>query len=496
MPEEAPFFPAINLEKVRMLGDLVLGSTAQDYKSGLIRPDRVRESLNYALRALSDEEGVRQLAELTELTSPEFAVKFLMSRLGNVQRRNQDPRFEERTGRLIGMVEALPRTHRDRMPARFWSLADPVLASVKGVLRVPIRDLAVCAHAVWMAYRGKFRDVLRRFPSPGAGSGPPDARLMEFLAEHEEWMRGLVLSVEEGDPFDRFLALFSRTTLELRGMRALAQHRQGSVARRLSPLERFPVVRLGSREVVVPNIRYLGRNFTDIIHFSLTDIDGYFDVRGGLQELYLRSLVEDRLPAVTLIPETTYRRKKGEEVKGADLTVVEGDRLILVESKAGRILAGTRLNATPEALIGDLGDAIGAVRKAPRKVADLYAGWPEFAQHQEAIDRTRGRPPLIVAVMGDEIEMMGELVAQLPEYFPEMPSPADIGPYSIMGIDSFERAVEVASQGGEPLSAVLDSYIADAATGGPGARRLDVPGDDFEPVDSFAVSFLRAAVES
>ncbi len=255
------------------------------------------------------------------------------------------------------------------------------------------------------------------------------------------------------------------------------------------------MVWVSKTEVVIPYVRYLGRNFADIIHFSLWEeqIPNYDPVRGGLQELYLQVLLETRLPGVTVIPERSYRRGK-QSVKGADLTLIEDGRLILVESKAKRMRAETRLNMLPEELLSDLGGAVEAVRKSDAKIADLYAGIPEFAEVQMIIERTRNEPPITVAVLGEEITMMGEVIREFEKSFPNYPLTGAKGLYCILGIDGFERAVEVAATTGRRLGELLEEYIAEATN-----SRSDTPSvDEFRKIgleSTFAVSFFRTQSE-
>jgi hypothetical protein len=257
-------------------------------------------------------------------------------------------------------------------------------------------------------------------------------------------------------------------------------------------LERFPVVWLSDTEVVIPNVRYLYRSFADIIHFSLWEekLPNYDQVRGGLQELYLQVLIETRLPGVVVISERPYQRGK-QSVKSADLTLIEDDRLILVESKAQRIRAETRLNMLPDNLLDNLRGAVEAIEKSEAKITDLYAGIPEFRNVQATIDQTRNRPLICVAVVGEEIAMMGEVIRELERSYPNYPLAGTKGLYCILGIDTFERAVEVAATSGRKLGDLLEEYIAEAAANRPEIPSADEFGGEIDLRDTFAVSFFQ-----
>lgn len=496
MPEEFPFFPALNQEKIRMFCEATLSSKALDYKTRELNVDQVIEALNYANRALTDYESINLMTELKGLAGPELALRFFISRLGNIQLRYQDPRFHERIGRLIGMFEVLPQTHRQKMPTDFWTMANPVLNSIRDFLEFPILSLAGGVMALMELYQRPYQQIVTRYSKLAAGGTSQHECLRILLEERREYQPRFILPVEltvERSALDKFLELCARTTRELRELRQKDPvYRRGDVARRLSPLERFPVVLLSDREIVVPNVRYLYRNLPEIIHFSLWEakIPRYDEVRGGLQELYLQTLIETRLPNVITIPERSYRRGK-QAVKSADLTLVEHDRLIIIESKAQRIRAETRLNMSPENLLDNLGGAVGAIEKTEAKITELYAHIPEFADVQVAIDQTRNNKPIIVAVVGEDITMMGEVIRELERSYPNYPLAGRSGLHCILGIDAFERAVEVAATSGERLAALLEEYMREASSTRHDSNPADEFGGPIELVNTFAASFIH-----
>jgi hypothetical protein len=206
--------------------------------------------------------------------------------------------------------------------------------------------------------------------------------------------------------------------------------------------------------------------------------------------LYLHALIERQLPAITIIPEILYRRGK-DSVRSSDLTLIEDDRLILVESKAQRIRAETRLEMTPDNLLDNLKGARDAIEKSERKLRDLYDRLPEFGDVQEIIDRTRDRPPITVAVIGEEIAMMGELLRELAKSYRASEFQGARGIYCILGIDAFERAVEVASSSERKLGDLLEAYVAEATTVRPDTPPADEFGGRIDIGNTFAISFIE-----
>jgi hypothetical protein len=236
-PEDFLFFPHLNHEKVRMLCEVALDSKALDYKTGELTTDQLIDTLNYVNRALEDYEGVRLVDELRKFAGSELALRVFLSRLSNIQRRYQDPRFHERVGRLIGMIEELPRSHRDKMPAEFWTMADPVLDVIRGFLEFPICSLASGIWALLQLYDQHYRQLLARFNREAAARAGPQECFKVLLENRREWQPRFVLPVErtaERTVLTRFLELFARTTRELRELRRSdATYRRGGIARRL-----------------------------------------------------------------------------------------------------------------------------------------------------------------------------------------------------------------------------------------------------------------------
>src|SRR5215203_571161 len=271
--EDFLFFPHLNHEKVRVLCEVVLDSKTLDYKTGDLATDQIIDALNYGHRALTDYEGIRLMEDIRGHAGSELALLVYLSRLGNIQRRYQDHRFHERAGRLIGMVEELPQTHRHKMPAEFWTKADPVLKTMRDFIGFPIISLAAGILGLLEFYARPHRELFARFDREAARKAGPLECFKVLLNNRREWQPRFIIPVmltEDRTALTRFFELFARTTRELRELRQNDPiYRRGDIARRLSPLERYPVVWLSSTEVVIPNVRYLGRNFADIIHFSL-----------------------------------------------------------------------------------------------------------------------------------------------------------------------------------------------------------------------------------
>jgi len=500
-------FPMLNLEKVRLLSAAVLASKSLSYKTQDLSPNQFTALLNYVNAALGDVESLEAKRPLNDMGGSDLFFRFFFANLGNVQIHYQDIRFQERVGRLIAMFETLPRTHRSRMSDGFWVRADPALAAIQDFLGgQPIHLYAVCTHVFWYMCAPVYSEVLGRLKQAHAESASQVNLIQYLFSLCKVYGPRLALTVEMQPPPDlvtpyrdiipRFMRIFARTTRELRDlMQTDKAYRQGTIAHRLSPLDRYPVVWLDKHRAIVPNYRFLYRNITDIMHFALREaVTWYDELRGGLQELYLHALLEAKLPAVIIIPERAYRRGK-ESVRGPDLILVEGDHLLLVESKARRFTVETRFSMTPQLLLSNLKGAIDSIVALQDKHAELSKGLPEYHNVQAVLDRARDTAPLFLSIVGNEVSMMGEMLRGLEQHDPDFPLRGFKHQWDILGIDGFERAVEFAASSKRTLRAVIEEHIARSKVVEHGTPAADLFGTIEPDMDSFAVSFFRRSLD-
>lgn len=240
----------------------------------------------------------------------------------------------------------------------------------------------------------------------------------------------------------------------------------GHPGKRLSPLERFPIVRVDdpageNLRYLAPNYRHLAKSFVTVVDFALNEALGseYEQARGALFHLYLRQLLENRLPATLVIPETRYDTARGGKAS-PDLTLVDpmAGRMVPLEVKGRRINLATRLAVADEGLADNLGDAFDALRKLPGKVADMRANRPEFKRWREAIVSTGDTPPVLVVVLREGLHLLSHLLREQARLDPEHPLHELAEPYCLLSADAFETAVEVARRSGRPLAELLEQH--------------------------------------
>src|SRR5690606_1833849 len=112
---------------------------------------------------------------------------------------------------------------------------------------------------------------------------------------------------------DAFLTTIARETRHLRELTRRAPYDLGFLSYRLSPLERFPIVRVQGRAAssfVVPSFPYLDRLITELPHYVLQDTadtrSRYHETRGAVQEIFLAELLASQLPHLNCMTERRY----------------------------------------------------------------------------------------------------------------------------------------------------------------------------------------------
>jgi hypothetical protein len=209
--------------------------------------------------------------------------------------------------------------------------------------------------------------------------------------------------------------------------------------------------------------------------------------------VFLQRLVHEKLCLRQLIEERPYRKAVG-EVRGPDLAVVEelAPHLIVVESKGKRLLAETRFTMTEEAVDRNYDVAYAALQKLPGKVDHLLRGLAEYSDIQPDLDATKGSRPFAVIVVGEAAYMMTELLRYRAENEEDYPLREYPFPFAVMAPQTFEMAVEHASQESRPLYQVLTEFWDDSA----GLETTDPTPEAFrgKPLrewGTFAVGFLK-----
>lgn len=516
----SPVFPLLNNEKCRLFSEAIIASSAASYKSTMLARGDLTYVLNGVAEALDDPRISEEIVSGGARDEMLYAMQRFMARMANIQIRQQEIRSSSTIGRLLALLSILPQKHLDQFDPYSQNTVQRFAEEVPRILGASLRDLAMIFMLLRVYYQRVAHGALKFLESL-----PPSAAPRGTQNDRQAWLIYRLFDLPSPKPylwfsyeslssfvgaallesaFSSFATIFARPIRQIREEARNPVYQIGPPGWRLSPLERYPVVRVDggqakdqSQRFIIPNVRTFMRSFGDVVHFALQEKCGnlYNEVRGLAQEVYIRLLIKDRLPSCLVIPEIPYRSPKGEK-KGPDCTIVErqSQRLIVVEAKARRVLAETRFTMKEDVFDTNFSPVYDLLLRLQEKVRDLYAGLPEYVAYQAEIDTTRQSPPICVAVVGESVYMMNEIIRYRARTEAEHPLRDYPWVYCVMSMESFELAVEIAAYEGVSLSQVLEEFWDDGATMEPSGHMSDsFRGRAIQKGVSFAESFLRTS---
>lgn len=479
----------LNFEHTRLLAHLVTTSGAKATRSSrLPHDDDFISILNSCIANLEDprELSLLKLANPTPRAHLEHT-RFL-ARMATIQIAAQEPNFRYRASRIISLLEVLPDKFPNEIPGSEQSKVLTTVSQTEAVLGARPSEL-LRGFLLLLTWQQRAAEASRIATAGRAGSirrYPPYRDLLcSFLRPEPLLDEFFVFSTErilqeiEGLPpaaqdiyrssLENFLNLASKSAKELSNLARTKQcYREGHPGKRLSPLERYPVVKLaedgaGAQSLyVIPNHRHFVQCFDKIIDFSLSDALGaeYAHARGALLHLYLQKLIESRLPNTVVIPEFSYRSSRGEK-RSPDLTIIEPStkRIIAIEVKGRAVSFRARVNLAND-MLDDLNDLYKAMGNLPRKIEDLNSVAKEFDRLRPSMALTGDSPPILLGVLRQGLPFgMGRLVREEIRIDPKNPLHSIKNPHCILDAETFERAVEQASRTQQPLSDLLLEYF-------------------------------------
>lgn len=529
-PPDSPLSasPILNLENTRIFSGLVLSSKAEF--SGSRRLPSEREFiaiLNDCRQVGYDRENSSRLKDANGTERASLEVQRIFAKICVGQIPLQDNLSAQRAGRLIAMLEILPVKFPERITANQRQDVQVVLSKMRAILGAvpselfqvfkvllawlnelvyePVKNAVYASVSTQPTVRpaGENRihqtQIALSFLTPQAELDSLIAvNLEDFLSAFKRAAPVLSSTIEYS--VRAFFTLTSRSIEELRELSRHADFKKGSPNVRLSPLDRYPIVRLdrpkeSGPSFVVPNVRVLSRAFDHLIDFTLRESLGstYDHARGALLHLYITRLVECQLPDLIAIPEIRYKSSTGNR-ESADLTIIDfaASRIIGIEIKGRTINLSTRVSLETEQITENLADVYSSLSRLPRKIADLRSGKPEFAQWTEVIKASCNFPSILVVVIREGLPVA------LPELLREharLDDSHDLNkiqePNCILSLDSFERAVELARIGSRPIGELLERHHYRSISRDYSAHHADAFEQDYKPLtDTFAFSFL------
>jgi len=489
---ELDLFPALHPERPRLFCDAVLRSRASIHRDRQYRPSEFVSILNWSGEGLLDPriEAIRSGRPREEML---FDLTRFFARWGNIQIRYQEIENAD-VGRAIALYHVLPErgTFRDEPTAL---LVKRIRDGICSFLGCSIPEFLLVYVKVGLRCWHLFQQVKQALPAGMATSCSTGHKQLERLSAILQWLyvsrssfsSSISFSAEglaeiwgvhaSPEAITAFLDCWSAQTQVLRSLLASPAYSAGSGSWCLSPLERYPVVRLDRlsqasvQRFLVPNLRFYLRSMPGVLDYALQESlgDEYNQFRGAVYEEYVTGMLREEYPHSLAIPERSYTPRKS-EAKGPDVVFVEeaGEPLILLEVKARRVGAKTRSDMDDQSLDANLQDAYAALRRLPGKADDLFAGLDEYEEVRLLASKTTRASTLCVCVLPDTPFAVNELT-----HYRVAHGDLDLGdidlPFCLMSVATLEKAIACAKSRQSSLAAVLMRFIERA-------RNLDMQG--------------------
>lgn len=254
---------------------------------------------------------------------------------------------------------------------------------------------------------------------------------------------------------DAFLQLTSTTFHKLQLLNKELPFQSGHISERLSPLERFPIIKLDFPRFCIPNFRLANSGFGELLRYALQNLyrnNEFTQVLGSCQEFLIEDLVSNlQIDDLQIVPEREYTRN-GSSYRGPDLIVVENKRMLIIESKALHVSLNSRLNHYSEHLLKDLEPVVKAIKEVEdNKLPDIVARHDVYGDINDNLVDFMKCAPIIIAVVGQGIVSMQEHITKLKEKHPEHLFNKMSNPHIVIDIFNFYRALETAKYNNIPL---------------------------------------------
>jgi|GEM_PF-4332996 len=321
--------------------------------------------------------------------------------------------------------------------------------------------------------------------SPVSFSKYPLLEIMEFLNEEE---------------FESYINLTSRDIFELRELNNEDAHQLGHISQRLTPFERYPILKLDKPCYVIPNLRFFEISITELIRFALQQSfknNEFHEVMGSVQELLINDLLSQLVnDELFLIPERSYV-KNNSEYLGPDLIVIDKGRPILIESKAKQLLLNTRLNPDGQPLSDNLKSVVDAILELEKNKLDDYYNESVYSDVQHDIINEVDCEPIFVGIIAEGVITMQEQVTKIKNSNAEHPLNSVQHPHVFLDIYHLYKVIEICKTNSLSLYDCLYKYWEVGNIIEPKKYSADsFDGLKYNPMDSYSKSKMDSLIHN
>jgi len=211
----------------------------------------------------------------------------------------------------------------------------------------------------------------------------------------------------------------------------------------------------------------LFRFFPDALHFTITEQlkKEYEDIKGYLLEFYLSQLLKNRMTELVVIPEGSWKEKKGEN-KGSDFIIIDhgiNPCVIGIEIKSRRMKPATRFLLSDNDLIENYKDLWDAIKKMPEKLVKAFSLVGDYQKYEDDLKKAFDYPRFYLGIAGETPYLFGELALYLSKKNTEHLLNDFTEPWAVMSTETFENFIEILFHNNRAIADVLNEYMEDCA---------------------------------
>ncbi|WP_412030545.1 hypothetical protein [Deinococcus yunweiensis] len=289
---------------------------------------------------------------ISKMTLDELAIEFFVP-LVRHQGRLQNEHFLWTAAQQWQLFNIIPRRDHALLRRRAGGDYIDIPAAIEKQLGMPVEDVFTVACAVYAMNMTGTRALSQDLQAAPAALAPHQ-KVEWFVdrARAQQRPLGAIFTVQDlqtilkDDTPHRaraWLQVFSARPSQLKLMtRRESRYTAGELTFQVLPLENVPVARLGGGRYVIPNVQSFTAGLPHLCelqalrNWPARERQRLRSTLGHIQEIYLVQVTRAALAGrAVLIPEREYRRPVDDNlVRGPDLTIVEGDSVVMVESKA------------------------------------------------------------------------------------------------------------------------------------------------------------------
>ncbi len=470
------FFPQLHFERVSMLTKAILASNTREYKKEIIKSNSLPKLFNLLLDATYFD------IKDNNIDDPNKQLLQAFSKIANAQFQFQQYNIRTDLARTYLLYQIIPEQEEKFLKVKYKKSYVDIPKSFEDHNGLKIKEYLIVAFAIFALYLikyGKFLEInpekILEIKSEIENQITPSDYIFKILFQFIDSLTSrrnaflfnptdLIIkdsNILDEEIINKYLSIVSRSPKKLGKLLHTSVYRKGSISIRLSPLERYPILKLLNEQYLVPNMRYFDSAIEKLIHFEMQEYypDNQFNnTFGGVFEKYVLKLIQERINDVIVIPEIAYKKK--ELVDGIDSIIIDSknNALIAIEVKSKKISLDTRISPVSESFNNDMQRIYEALKKLPSKIEDLYAGLPEYQKWQHEINKIPKKNAICLVVLSGSLHLLPELINQFRLDDREHILNSYLYKYAIMPIVDFELLVELVYHNKDTLPSLLTNY--------------------------------------